>query len=199
MAVDAVYVPGPGSLEVYKTDYVHPGKYRGQLEVIYDDHHGNVVYRVPRRYAARVRVVETSRLKALHSPRDNWDLANVRAYADVVEHGPESAASLVRKGSDALRVHAHVGPGQSLVVQESYDPAWQAWCEGRPVPIQPDAMGMLSLEPPPGDREIQLQFAMPVENRIGWGLTLITVIVTLVLLVPRNPVPIAHLAGGVLN
>jgi uncharacterized membrane protein YfhO len=186
MAVDAVYVPGPGSLEVYKTDYVHPGKYAGRLEVIYDDHQGNVVYRVPRRYAARVRVVETRRLAALRSPRDNWDLANVRAYAEVVEHGPEAVPSLVREGSDAMRVRARVAPGQSVVVQESYDPGWQAWSGGRRVPIHPDAMGMLALDQRPGDEEILLKFSTPVENRVGWGLTLVTLMATVSLLVRKK-------------
>ena len=36
------------------------GKGRGLLPVLFDDHQGNPIYRVPRRYPARARVVDTA-------------------------------------------------------------------------------------------------------------------------------------------
>jgi hypothetical protein len=39
-----------------------PEKFVGVLPVLYDDHQGNAIYRVPRRWPARARVVDTSRL-----------------------------------------------------------------------------------------------------------------------------------------
>jgi hypothetical protein len=63
--VNAVYVSGRGSQEPYK-DSLNPEKFAGVLPVLYDDHKGNVIYQVPRRWPARARVVDTSRLGSLH-------------------------------------------------------------------------------------------------------------------------------------
>jgi hypothetical protein len=40
-------------------------------------------------------------------------------------------ATLKREWSDAMEVSARVMAGQSVVVPETYDPAWQAWHGGR--------------------------------------------------------------------
>ena len=182
MGVDAIYVSDQRSQEVYK-DFEHPQKFAGVLPVLYDDRQGNTLYRVPRRYAARARVVETGKLNALKPPRANDDVEYLSAYADVVERGPETPATLTRDGTDAMRVRAKVEPGQSMVVQESWDPAWQAWDGGKQLPVRRDVMGFMVVDAPPGDREIRLAFATPLENRIGRIVTLVTLLVLVGLLV----------------
>jgi hypothetical protein len=173
MGVDAIYVSDQRSQEVYK-DFEHPQKFAGALTVLYDDRQGDTLYRVPRRYAARARVVETAKLNALKPPRANDDVEYLGAYADAVEKGPDSPPTLTREGTDAMRVRAKVEPGQSIVVQESWDPAWQAWDGGKQLPVRKDVMGFMAVDPPPGDREIRLAFVTPLENRIGRLITLAT-------------------------
>src|SRR5262249_938889 len=73
MGVDAAYVADKRSQEIFK-DFQFPQKFAGVLPVIYDDREGNTIYRVPRRYPVRARVVETARLDALHAPRFNDDV-----------------------------------------------------------------------------------------------------------------------------
>ena len=75
LGVDATYVSDKNSQEMFK-DTEHPQKYDGVLPVIFDDREGNRILRVPRRYAPRVRVVETERLNALQRPRANDDVEN---------------------------------------------------------------------------------------------------------------------------
>jgi hypothetical protein len=182
MGVDAVYSYDDRSQEVFRGDYANPKKFDGVLPVIYDDQAGNRIYRVARRFPVLARVVEQQRLNALEPPTGNEDMRRVRAYVEAIEQGPPAAVILVREGSDALRVQAHIAPGESLVVQESYDPAWQAWCNGRRLPVRADAMGMMALDPPPGDPQIRLVFSMPLENRLGWFLTAATLAALLILL-----------------
>ena len=55
------------SQEVYH-DFAFPHKLEGVLPVLYDDHQGNVIYRIPRRYPSLARVVDTARLRSL----DRW-------------------------------------------------------------------------------------------------------------------------------
>ncbi len=73
-------------------------------------------------------------------------------------------------------------PGQSLVVQEAYDPAWHAWSDGKPLAIHKDAMGFMAIDAPPGDRDISLAFITPLENQVGRVITGITLLALLALL-----------------
>ena len=176
LGVDLIYIADKRSQEIYK-DAQHPEKLAGLLPVVFDDHQGNTLYQVPRRYPARVRVVETRQLDALKPPRFNDDVEYLDAYADVVEHGPDAPPTLSRDSTDAMRIRAKVEPGQSIIVQETYDPAWRATAAGAPLPVRKDAMGFLVIDAPPGDRDIRLEFVTPLENRIGRFVTLLTVLV----------------------
>jgi len=153
----------------------------GVLPVLYDDHQGNVIYRVPRRWPARARVVETARLNVLKRPRFNDDVEYLQAYEDVIEKGPDSPAVLTRDGPDAMRVRARLAPGQSIVVQESYDPAWHAWSGGRPLAVRKDAMGFMGIDAPPGEQEIALAFVTPLENHLGRVLSVMAILVVIAL------------------
>ncbi len=182
LGTDAAYVADKNSEEVYK-DYEYPHKFDGLLAVIYDDHAGNKIFRIPRRYPARVRVVETQRLNVVQRPRFNDDVAYLRAYADVVEKGPDSPAVLTREGTDAMRVRATLAAGQSIVVQESYDPAWHAWSSGNALPVRKDAMGFMAIDAPPGYQDIALVFVTPLENQVGRVVTVVSIGVVLALIV----------------
>jgi len=174
MAVDAIYIPGPTSEEPYK-DGTHHDRYF-TLPVLFDDGQGNTLYNSQRRYAARARVVDTAKLAATIPPRTNDDLGCLRPYVDVIENGPDSRVTIERPSTDSMLLHAKFAPGQSLLVQETWDPSWQAWSDGRRLPVRKDVMNFMVIDPPPGDRTIRLEFAMPLENRIGWGLTGLTVV-----------------------
>jgi hypothetical protein len=169
MGVDVMYVPGPKSEEPYK-DIQHPERFAGVMPLLFDDGQGNALYRIPRRYAARARVVEAAGLDARRPPRTTYDEEYLRAYVDVVENGPDSPVTLERQGTDAMLLRAKVDPGQVILVQESYDPAWQAWSKGQRLPLHADAMGFMVVEAPPGVHQVRLAFVMPVENRVGWVL-----------------------------
>ena len=101
-----------------------------------------------------------------------------RRTTDVVERGPIRLI-LKREGSDAMEVSARVMAGQSVMVQETYDPAWQAWHRGRRLPVHQDVMHFLVVAAPPDDPVIALRFVRPLENRIGGVVTLATVVLLL--------------------
>jgi hypothetical protein len=171
LGVDVMYVPGPNSEDAYKKDVQHPERFAGVTPLLYEDGQGNALYRIPRRYSARARVVEAARLGARRPPRFTYDEEYLRAYVDVVENGPNSPVTLERQGTDAMLLRASLSTGQVILVQESYDPAWQAWSNSQRLPIHADAMGFMVVEAPPGEHQIRLAFVMPAENRVGWALT----------------------------
>lgn len=180
LGVDAVYAAQPQSEEVYK-ELRHPYKFAGVLPILFDDRRGNVIYKVPRRYAVRARVVETARFNTLEALRNDGDTERLRRYLDVIERGPESVVSMTHQSPEAIRLRAHVDPGQSIVVQETYDPAWRASSGGKALPIRQDMVGFIVIDPPPGDQDISLRFVTPVENRIGGIITLVTLLSLIVL------------------
>ena len=187
LGVDVMYVPGPNSEEPYK-DVRHIERFAAATPLLYDDGQGNALYRIPRRYPVRARVVDAARLKARRPPRTTYDAEYLRAYVDVVENGPDSPVTLERQGTDAMLLRARLAPGQAILVQESYDPAWQAWSNGKPLPIHADIMGFMVVEAPPGEHPILLAFAMPTENRVGWLLTAISLLFLAVLAADAMPV-----------
>ena len=181
LGVDAVYFAGPTSEEPYK-DLKHPESFAA-VPVLFDDGQGNVLYGIPRHYTARARVVESARLSAQHPPRSIEDL---RAYVDVVENGPDSPAALQRSGTDAMVVSAKLDPGQSVLVQETFDPAWQAWSNGQRLPLRKDVMGFMVVDAPPGKHAIRLVFVTPLENRVGRALTAISLLLLVWLFIRRE-------------
>jgi uncharacterized membrane protein YfhO len=130
---------------------------------------------VPRRWLDRIRVVETAKLNAVKPPRYNDDMKYLQAYVDAVEKGPDAPATLKRAGTDAMTGHAKVGPGQSILVQETYDPAWHAWSGGQPLTVRNDAMDMMVIDAPPGDHDLTIAFLTPLENKIGRVVTLLSI------------------------
>lgn len=180
LGVDAAYVSDKRSQEVYK-DYVNPAKFAGVLPVLYDDGRGDTIYRVPRRYPARARVVDSAGIHAAQPPRFNADRDRLRAYAEIIEHGPDSPVTLARESPEAMRVHATLATGQSILVQESYDPAWRAWSGARRLPVRADAMGFMVIDAPAGIQDISLVFTTPFENLLGRATTWVSLLVVVAL------------------
>ena len=159
---DAIIVHDQRSQEIYH-DFTYPQKYAGKLEAVFDSGAGDVIYKVPRRFPDRARVVETARLHAVPEKA-------LPEYVNVIEHGPDSRARLVREGTDRMRVHATLGSGESLVIQETYDPYWRAYSAGKRLAVRKDAFGFIEVEAPPGERDVRLVFELPLENAIGRAL-----------------------------
>ncbi|MSV27905.1 MAG: hypothetical protein EXQ52_04055 [Bryobacterales bacterium] len=181
----AIIVSDKTSQEVYH-DYPNPKKFSGVLPVLYDDGRGNVIYRVPRRFPALARVVDRRRFDELKPIRTGYDIENIGAYADAIEHGPDSPVSLKWDGTDAMDVQVTLGAGESLIVQESFDPEWRAVEGGRNLDVRPDVVGFMRIDAPPGEHRIRLYFPVPHWNRFGWAVTLLTA-AGLIALIVRRP------------
>jgi hypothetical protein len=182
---DAILVSQAPSQEVFH-EYAAPSKFAGLLPVIYDSRHGDTIYRVPRRSAAHARVVETSRMDALPEiPVTNYDGPQIEQYADAVERGPDAPVDMQWQGTDAIEFQARFDEGESLLVQESFDPAWRAWCDGKRLSIRKDVAGNMLIDVPPGHPNVRLQFEVPFENVAGRALTAISLALLLFCLVNR--------------
>jgi uncharacterized membrane protein YfhO len=115
------------------------------------------------------RVVDATRQAALVPIPNGDDLKNLKAYVDAIESGPNSQPTMQWNGPDAYDVEVSLAAGQSLLVQETYDPAWEARTEGSTLKTHPDVMGFTVVDVPPGRHTVEMRFATPLENRIGYA------------------------------
>jgi hypothetical protein len=168
------------SQDVYPT-VMHPEKFVGVLPVLYDNGAGDVIYEVPRRFPARARVVEEAVVRRLLPIREGWGRDRLQAYVRAVEEGPGSPVTQQWTSPETMLLRASLSPGQLLLVQESYDPAWHAYLGETELEIREDALGQMLVETPPGEQEILMRFEPPLENRIGRIVTLLSILIVLVL------------------
>jgi uncharacterized membrane protein YfhO len=109
------------------------------------------------------------------------DQQALQPYVNALENGPDSPARVTREGPDSMRVRAVVKPGESVIVQETWDPSWRAYSGGRALEIRKDPVGFMEIAAPPGEQEIRLVFELPLENLIGRILTALSVAIVLAL------------------
>ena len=170
LGVDALIVHDAKSQELYK-DYVHPELFHKDLKALYKDDVGNWILDVGRRWPQRSRIVEAARIRSLPPPVGDQVWTTVAGYAKAVEQGPDSPVELERPSPDRMRVRAHLAAGQLILIQETIDPSWKAYSNGRPVPVEKDAMDFMLLDPGPGQHTITLQWETPMEMKVGRTVT----------------------------
>jgi len=166
LGTDALIVPGKMSFEPYH-DYPKPEKFVG-LPVLYDDGHETVVYEIPRIHPGIARVVDRAAMNGLAKIQGGDDLDGLTRYAALVENPAQNAASLTWRGFDEAEIDVKTDRGQSVLLQETWDPAWHAFEDGRELPLRiEDKMGFMLIDAPEGDHKIHMRFETPVENRAG--------------------------------
>ena len=183
LGTGAVIVPGKTALDPYK-DYLRPEKFQGAAPVLFDDSHGTVVYSVPRVHPGIARVVNTEEIGSIQPIRGGDDRETLTKYVGVVENPAQPVTSVAWQSSDEVQVKAEASAGQSVLLQETYDPAWHAYENGRPLAVRRDpVMGFMLMDVPAGMHAIQMRFEVPFENRAGQILFAITVLITVRLLI----------------
>jgi hypothetical protein len=187
LGTDAIVAPGNGSFEPYH-ELKHPEKLNGVLRAVYDDRHGTIIYSVPRLRPGIARVVDRTAINGSARIQGGDDAAGLTKYLAVVEDPAQNAATLTWRGFDEADIEANTGGGQSVLVQETWDPAWHAWENGKELPIRTEnTMGFMLIDAPEGDHKIQMRFQTPLENRAGQVLFVLTGLV-MVGLVIRGPI-----------
>jgi uncharacterized membrane protein YfhO len=75
-----------------------------------------------------------------------------------------------------MLLRAFLQTGQMLLIQESYDPSWHAYLDETELEVREDGMGQMLVVVPPGQREILMQFQLPMENFIGRIVTVLSLV-----------------------
>jgi hypothetical protein len=182
LGTDAVIVPGKTSPEPYQ-DYPNPEKFRGAATALYDDQHGTVVYSVPRVHPGIGRLVSTEAIQSVGKIRGGDDRDTLTKYVAVVENPGQPVTSVTWRNTDEAEVQAEASAGQSVLLQETYDPAWHAYENGKELTVRADqVMGFTLIDVPAGTHAIHMRFEVPFENRAGQVLFAIAILASIVLL-----------------
>jgi hypothetical protein len=177
LGTSAVVVPDRASPEPYH-DYAKPEKFQGLLPVLYDDGHGTLVYRVPRVYPGIARVVEEAQLKGIGEVRSGNHPDDLATYVSAIEDPARPEVKVVWHGFDEVVMETTVKPGEDILLQETWDPAWHADENGKALPVRVDpVMGFMLIDVPEGMHKIRMRFETPLENRVGQVLFFVTIIV----------------------
>jgi len=79
-----------------------------------------------------------------------------------------------------MKIKASVADGQSILLQETYDPAWRAYENGKRLAVRKDrVMEFMLIDAGPGDHTIDMRFETPLENRIGLGVAILSLLLVI--------------------
>jgi hypothetical protein len=164
LGAETVLVGGPRTADAFQ-DWRRPDVLKAALAAEWkrgDDW----LLRVPLRNKSLAHVVpDSARMK--RAPENGIDVEPLQGYVAALDAEPEGAASFVWLRPSAGRIWAKVGPGDVVSWQVTWHPGWRAQADGRPVALERDALGHMTLRPEPGDRTIEVSFDGGPE--LGWA------------------------------
>ncbi len=183
LGVQAVAVSGPGSTEAYR-DFADPGKFEGVLEPLWRVG-GDVLYRVGKR-ASLARVVPRTELVG-RTPMAESDVEPLRRYVAAIEDTSMPEAVVSWSNAHTARIVTALREGWVVSWQVAWHPGWHARVGGVEVPIEKDALGLMTIYPRVGGAcVIDLNYDGGVEMRIAQWISGITALALLGWAVYKN-------------
>jgi hypothetical protein len=143
-AVHAVAIGGPQSREAYK-DFGFPYRFRGRLQQMWSSG-DDFIYRVPERVDGLARVVRPGDV-VKHPPINGIDVAELRPFVAALDDPSLPAAAWKWNSVNSATINAAMQSDQVVSIALNYHDGWSATVSGRPVPLHPDGLGFIVIEP----------------------------------------------------
>jgi hypothetical protein len=154
LGVQAMVVNGSTSTDEYK-DIRAPERFDGVLPLLHREN-GDSIYSVLPLGSSLAHVVRPEELVPHHA-HGNFAYADIRKYARATGDAAHPAAAFEWRGGARARIRANLRPDDLLSVQVAWFPGWKATVRGEQVPVTPDGMGFIVIQPHcRGDCEIDL-------------------------------------------
>lgn len=160
LGAEYIAVHGARSKEHWRD--VSPSLFDGGLREVFHEQ-DDVVYRAPFRGLARV--VLPNELP------DRWplgyDVEKAEPYVAALDATDRPRLDMAWRGPSRFELRGSVPPGTWLSVMVSFDRGWRAWQDGRPLPVESDAIGHILVKPAPAS-EATFRFEYgPTRERIA--------------------------------
>jgi hypothetical protein len=143
-AVHAVSIGGPQSREAYK-DFKFPYRFRGRLEQLWSSG-DDFIYRVPERVDGLARVIRPSDM-VKDPPASGIDVLELRPFVAALDDVSLPKANWKWNNVNSATITAGTRPEHVISVALNYHAGWSASVRGRPVPLHPDGIGFIVIEP----------------------------------------------------
>jgi hypothetical protein len=159
MGTEYVVVHGPKSREYYR-DFVRPERVSA-LPAVYREE-DDTIYALPARPLANW--LSPEELPGKDAPTRPWVL---EPYIAALEDPARPALQTRWLGADTLVIDGAAPPGRLVAVRVNADPGWQAFQDGRAIPIEIDNLGFMVLRPAAAAAtHIELRYRATAEPRI---------------------------------
>ncbi len=155
LGVEYIVVHGPRSQEYYR-DVRNPAKFEGVAEPVWREG-DDAVYKLPFRSLAHLVRPDA------HVQHHNkyW----LRPFLAAIEDPAQPRLTADWRGPSEMVIKGPAPPGMRMHVQVSYDPGWQAWQDGRAIPVEQDQLGQLSLLARPAEEATVLLRFLPTREQ----------------------------------
>jgi hypothetical protein len=165
MGAEYVVIHGPQSREYYR-DFVRPERVAAVLPAVYREE-DDTIYALPARPLANL--VTPAELPGKDAPAHPWLL---ESYVAALEDPARPALQTRWLGADTLAIDGAAPPGRLVAVRVNADPGWQAFQDGRALPIEIDNLGFMVLRPAAAAAtHIELHYRATAEPRLMTALS----------------------------
>lgn len=162
LGVEYIAIHGPCSREHYR-DFLNPYKFSGLLEQVYwteDD----AVYRVPFQSLAHL-------VRPEEVPRDPSP-ASLAAYVNAMDGEERPRLATRWRSSSELVIEGDVAEGMAVAVAVNYDAGWEALQDGRPIAVEENRLGFVTLRVRPAVQStIVLRYLPSLEQKAAAGVS----------------------------
>jgi hypothetical protein len=159
MGTEYVVLHGPKSREYYR-DFVRPEIFAA-LPAVYREE-DDTIYALPARPLAHL--VTPGELPGKDAPTRPWVL---EPYIAALDDATRPALQTRWLGASTLVIDGAAPPGRLVAVRVNADPGWQAFQDGRAIPIEIDNLGFMVLRPAAAAAtHIELHFRATAEPRL---------------------------------
>ena len=160
MGTEYVVLHGPKSREYYR-DFVRPERVAASLPAVYREE-DDTIYALPARTLANW--LNPGELPGKDAPTRPWVL---EPYIAALEDPARPALQTRWLGTDTLVIGGAAPPGRLVAVRVNADPGWQAFQDGRAIPIEIDNLGFMVLRPAAAAAtHIELRYRATAEPRL---------------------------------
>jgi hypothetical protein len=165
LGTEYVVLHGPKSREYYR-DFVRPERVAAALPAVYHEEN-DTIYALPARPLANLLNLEE--LPGKDAPTRPWVL---EPYIAALEDPARPVLQTRWLGAGTLVIDGVAPPGRLVAVRVNADPGWQAFQDGRAIPIEIDNLGFMVLRPAAAAAtHIELHYRATAEPRIMAGLS----------------------------
>jgi len=138
------------------------------------------IFKVPLKNDSLVKLVDTEKIDQFSYDANNSE-ESIKNYQSIIEEDPAFFTSDWPQNNQ-LEIEADLTENQGIIIQISYDKGFSALADGKFLKVEEGPLNFVYLKPgKTGSTKINLSHKLPASVYVGYGITLLTILVLLLL------------------